>query len=275
MIFTKKDSLAQRYRYSVILLKELVRTDFKIRYQSSVLGYIWAVLRPLFLFIVLYFVFVYFLRIGRGIEHWPVAMLLGIVMWNFFGEVTNQGLKAIVSQGDMLRKINFPKYVVLLAVSLSAFINLLINLLVVGIFMVISGVTITWSILLLPLFIAQIFIFALGVAFILSTLYVRFRDINFVWDVIMQALFYGSAIIFPISRVVEQSELLAKLMLLNPISQTLQEARRAAISTEMTTMGSLTDNPLFIVTPYILVVLTIAVGAQYFRRRSPNFAEAA
>src|SRR5690606_30146606 len=132
--------------------------------------------------------FVYFLKIGSGIQHWPIALLLGIVIWNFFSEVTNQGLKAIVSNGSMIRKINFPKYVILLSTSVSALINMLINLFVVVIFMLVSKVEFSWSMLLVPLFIAQVYLFALGLAFILSTIYVKYRDINFVWEVIMQGL---------------------------------------------------------------------------------------
>ncbi|MGK2896606.1 MAG: ABC transporter permease, partial [Candidatus Saccharimonadales bacterium] len=116
--------LYQRYRYSLILLKELVITEFKLRYQGSVLGYLWSLLKPLFLFTILYFVFVFFLRVGSDIPHWPVALLLGIVLWNFFGEITNNGLGSIVGRGDVIRKINFPKYVIVLASSISAFINL-------------------------------------------------------------------------------------------------------------------------------------------------------
>ena len=98
-------------------MRELVITEFKLRYQGSVLGYIWSLLKPLFLFAILYFVFVYFLRIGEGIPYWPVTMLFGIVLWNFFSEITNNGVAAVVSRGDVIRKINFPKYVIVLASS--------------------------------------------------------------------------------------------------------------------------------------------------------------
>src|SRR5690606_3410648 len=100
-----------RYRYSLILLRELVITAFKLGYQGSILGYLWSLLRPIFLFVILYFVFTYFLGIGRDMQHWPVSMLLGIVLWNFFSEVTNNGVTSIVNRGDVIRKINFPKYV--------------------------------------------------------------------------------------------------------------------------------------------------------------------
>ena len=173
-------SLYQKYRYSLILLRELVITEFKLRYQGSVLGYLWSLLRPLFLFLILYVVFVYFLRIGGDIPNWPVAMLLGIVLWNFFSEVTNNGVTSIVNRGDVIRKINFPKYVIVVAGTISAFINLLLNMVVIAVFMIVSGVELTALAILTPLLIFEIFIFALGLSFLLSALFVKIRDINYV-----------------------------------------------------------------------------------------------
>src|SRR5258706_11319272 len=91
------------------LLSELVRTDFKLRYQGSVLGYAWSLLRPLLLFLILYVVFVKFFNFGKGVPHYPVYLLLGIVIWNFFGEMTSQSLGSIVSRGDLVRKIRIPR----------------------------------------------------------------------------------------------------------------------------------------------------------------------
>src|SRR4051812_41217082 len=117
-----------KYRYSTILLRQLVITDFKLRYKGSVLGYVWTLLRPLALFAILYTVFVYFLKIGSSTPHYAVYLLIGVVLWNYFIEVTNNGLSAIVGKGDLMRKLAFPRYVVVLAGSLSALINLSINL---------------------------------------------------------------------------------------------------------------------------------------------------
>lgn len=265
---TKK--LFDKYRYSTILLRELVIADFKLRYQGSALGYLWSLLRPLFLFVILYVVFVYFLKIGGNIPHWPVAMLLGIVMWNFFAEVTNQGLKSVVGSGGIIRKINFPKYVVLFATSLSAFINLIINLLVVGVFMLINGVEFTWTMLYVPIFILEIFIFGIGLAFILSTIYVKFRDVNYIWEIIMQALFYGSAVLFPVSRVVHMNETAGYLLLLNPAAQAIQDAREAVIPTLTTGLSS---DVLLTVIPLLISIAILLFGAWLFKTRSPRFAE--
>src|SRR6266511_862830 len=119
--------IRSRYHYSFVLLRQMVITDFKLRYQGSVLGYVWSLLRPLFLFIILYFVFVKFMRIGADIPHFPVYLLLGIVVWNFFAEITSTCIDSIVKQSDIIRKLNFPKYVIILATEVSALINLLLN----------------------------------------------------------------------------------------------------------------------------------------------------
>ena len=267
------EKLKKRYRYSGILLRELVITDFKLRYQGSTLGYLWALLRPLFLFVILYIFFVHILHIGKEIEHWGVALLLGIVLWNFFSEVVKQGLKSVVSSGGIIRKINFPKYIIVVSTSLSAVINLLINLVVVAIFAVIDQVPLSWGLLLLPLLIIELYVFALGLAFILGTINVKFRDIGYIWEVVSQALFYGSAIMFPINRVVAMSHEIAVWLLISPLTQVIQDARYVAITHDVQSLHTLTSNIYIIITPPVIAVITLAIGAFYFRRRSPYFAE--
>lgn len=263
----------KKYRYSLILLRELVITEFKLRYQGSVLGYLWSLLKPLFLFAILYFVFVYFLRIGSDIPNWPIAMLLGIVLWTFFSEVTNNGLTAIVNRGDVLRKINFPKYVIVLASSISALINLGFNLVVIIAFMIIAQVEVSWAALLLPAYIVALFVLALGLAFFLSAVFVKLRDMNYIWEIIMQALFYGSAVIYPIALVIDKSESLAKLLLLNPIADFIQGARHVFVSDANPTLYSLTDNILISTIPFLITVIIFIVGVLYFKKKSPFFAE--
>ena len=268
-----KSKLMQKYRYSIILLKELVKTDFKLRYQGSALGYLWALLRPLFLFAILYVFFVEILQIGKEVEHWGVALLLGIVLWTFFSEVVNQGLKSIVSSGGIIRKINFPKYIIVISTSLSAFINLAINLVVVAIFAALDQVELSWGMLLIPVFIFELYIFALGLAFLFSTINVKFRDIGYIWEVVSQALFYGSAIMFPINRVVEISQEVAILLLINPLAQAIQDARYFGVTQGVQTAHTLTDNLLLIIAPFIISIVVFTFSAVYFRKRSPYFAE--
>lgn len=266
-MFTK---LASRYRYSVILLKQLVVTDFKLRYQGSFLGYIWSLLRPLALFAILYVVFTKFLKLGNGVPHYPVYLLLGIVIWNYFIEVTTGSVSAIVSKGDILRKINFPKYVIILAGSFSALINLFLNLFVVGIFMYFNHVNLRIEGLLFPVLIIELFVFSLAVAFFLSAAFVRFRDVSYIWEVFTQGAFYATPILYPLSLIPVRA---AKILLLNPLAQIIQDSRYALVTDKTQTVGTLYTNPYVRLVPIAIVVLSAGIAALYFKSRSRYFAE--
>lgn len=261
-----------RYQYALILLRQLVITNFKLRYQGSVLGYFWTLLRPLMLFVILYIVFAQFLRLGDAIPHYPVYLLIGIVLWNFFAEVTNGSVTAIVDKSDMIRKINFPKYVIVLAVAFSAVINLMLNGIVVAVFIAFSGAEVNWSIALVPLFVLEIFIFAIAVSLMLSALFVRLRDVNHIWEVVMQAAFYATPILYPLSLVSEKWPQIAHLLLLNPVAQAIQDIRFATITPETSTLAN-TTSLLWYGIPFAIVGLSAIVGLLYFKRRAAYFAE--
>ncbi len=267
----KMQKYLQRYRYSIILLRELVRTDFKLRYQGSALGYVWSLLRPLLLFVILYFVFTKFLKIGEGVPYFPVYLLVGIVLWNYFVEVTTGSVAAIVGRGDLMRKINFPKYIVILAGSFSALINLVLNGVVIAVFMVISNVPVTANVLLIIPLVIELFIAAIGVAFLLSALFVRFRDVSYIWEVITQAAFYATPILYPLTLV---SHDVAKFMILNPMAQIIQDVRYALVTTQTQTIYQIYDgNKIIWLIPIGLTLLTAIVASLYFRSRSKYFAE--
>ncbi len=269
--------LISKYRYSWILLRELVKTDFKLRYQGSMLGMAWSVLKPLMLFAVMYVVFVRFLRFGSGIPHFAVSLLLAQTLWAFFQEATSQGMQAIVGRGDLLRKLKFPKYIVVVSSTVSALINLVISLFVVLIFMIVNGVEFRPTILLFPLVVVELYIFALGIAFLLSTMFVRFRDIGHIWDVIMQAWFYATPIIYPLTQLINVGWLsVAKLVLmLNPIAQIIQDARYLVVTTQTETIWGLVGQQCWLLKliPFLVIAVVLLTGVTIFRRRSPYFAE--
>ena len=271
--------IADRYRYSWILLRELVKTDFKLRYQGSMLGMVWSVLKPLMLFAVMYVVFVRFLRFGAGIPHFAVSLLLAQTLWSFFQESTSQGMRAIVDRGDLLRKINFPRYIVVISSTVSAFINLLISLVVVLIFMIINGVEFRPTLLLFPLIVIELYIFALAIAFLLSTLYVKFRDIGHIWDVVMQIWFYVTPIIYPLSQIINMSGfglVVDKLMLIvNPMAQIIQDARYVLVTPQTETIWNTVGagTPLLKIVPIVLSIGLFVVGVIVFRKHSRTFAE--
>ncbi|MBQ6461076.1 ABC transporter permease [Candidatus Saccharibacteria bacterium] len=256
-----------------ILLKELTKTDFKLRYQGSVLGYLWALLRPLMMFAIMYIVFAKLLKIGNDIPHYPVYLLCGTTMWSFFTECTSQGIQAIITRGDLLRKISFPKYIVVVSSTLTAVINMLINLVVIIIFALINGVEPSWTWLLVIPAIFELYLLSLGIAFLLGSINVKFRDVTSIWDVLVQALFYAVPIIYPITMVASTSTLAAKIILLNPIAQAIQDIRYCLITHETITIWSFLNNPLVKLLPIIFVVLILTFGALTFRKRSKFFAE--
>lgn len=261
------------YRKNRILLKELTKTDFKLRYQGSVLGYLWALLRPLMMFAILYIVFAKLLRFGGDIPHYPVYLLTGTVLWSFFTECTTQGIQAMVHRGDLIRKIAFPKYIVVVSTTFTALINLAINLGVVVIFALINGVAPSFTWLLVPFLVLELYCLALGICFLFGAVNVKFRDVASIWDVLIQALFYAVPIIYPVTMVANSSTLAAKIILLNPIAQAIQDVRYNLITTESVTAWNFLESPILMAIPILVVVVVLVWGSIYFRKKSKFFAE--
>jgi ABC-2 type transport system permease protein len=256
---------------NIALLKELVRTDFKLRYQGSVVGYAWSLLRPFMMFLILYLVFVKFLKLGNDIPHYPVYLLLGIVMWNFFSESTQQGLGSIVGRGDLIRKIRIPRWIIIFSSSISALINLFMNLVVISIFLYLSKVDLSWSIMWLPLIFLELYIMALGVSLFLSANFVKYRDVIYVWEVLLQAGFYLTPILYPLSKISNLT--FEKILLLNPVAQTIQDARYVTITKTTTTVHSIFNGGWYALIPFIFVSVILLTGLLYFKSQSKYFAE--
>lgn len=256
------------------LLAELVRTDFKLRYQGSILGILWSVLKPLALFFVMYMVFVRFLKFTDGTPTFPLVLLLGISLWSFFAEATSVGMRSIVDRGDILRKINFPKTIIVLSTTIGSLIGLAINMAVVVVFAIFSGVQFTPWLLLVPLGIIQLYIIAMGLAFVLAALYVKFRDIGHIWEVVLQAFFYATPIIYPISMVINNHPEIAKVMMLSPMTQAIQDIRHNLIAPDtVPTTWSMIDTWYIAIIPVIITIALLVVGIVYFNKHSKSFAE--
>ena len=264
-----------------VLLYELVKTDFKLRYQGSFLGVLWSVLKPLLLFAVMYTIFVKFLKFSDGTPQYPLVLLLGISLWSFFTEATSVGMNSIVGRGDILRKINFPKYIIILSAMMSSLISLVINLAVVIIIAVITmhstHANFTDLVFIVPINLVQLFLLAFGLALFLSTLYVKFRDIGHIWEVVLQILFYAMPIIYPLGLVAKIHLFgieAQKIIMLNPVAQTIQDVRHNLISPNtVPTTWSTMDNIWLSLVPIGLTILIVVVGAVYFSRNSKKFAE--
>ena len=254
------------------LLKQLVVTDFKLRYQGSVLGYLWSLLRPMMLFGVLFVVFTYIFPTGKNVPHFPAYLLLGIIVWTFFAEATSIGMNSIVGRGDMLRKVKISKPIIVISSILTATVNLMFNIVVVLIFMVVNKAQVDIGMLwlVIPLMLETL-VLCTGLAFLLSALYVKYRDIAPIWEVLLQVLFYATPIIYPLSYVLPHHKL-AVLISMNPITQIIQDLRYILITPSTITTHSVLGWPLALV-PLIIVVLVFVVGVSYFMKRSKYFVE--
>ena len=267
----KKSSIFDRKNR--ILLKELVKTDFKLRYQGSVLGILWSVLKPLMLFAVMYVVFVHFLKFGADIPHFPVALLLAITLWSFFAEATSSGMRAIVDRGDLMRKIKFPKYIVVISTTGSALIQLAINVCVVVIFAIFNGVDFHWYVLFAPIVFIELYVLSLGAAFLLSALYVKFRDLGHIWEVVLQAGFYATPIIYPLAMVANFSLEASKALLMNPMAQIIQDMRYLIIYDGTQTVWNYINNIWIALIPIAITIIIAVLGWRYFKKNSKKFAE--
>lgn len=266
-----------RYGYAMTVLRGLVKTDFKMRYQGSFLGVAWSVLKPVLLFVVMYIVFAKFLRLTDHTPTYPVVLLLGICSWQFVSETIGIGLRSIVDRGDLLRKVHFPNYIVVVSASIGSLISLGINYAVVFVFALFQHVEFTWRVLWLPLNLLELYIISLSLALLFATCYVYFRDIAHIWEVFSQIIFYAMPIMYPLSYVIDKGGVyasLAKLELLNPIAQTIQDIRHNLIApATQPTVWNTFDSWWEKAMPFALVLCVACLSVYVFRRNSKRFAE--
>jgi ABC-2 type transport system permease protein len=199
-------------------------TEFKRTYFGTVLGYLWSLIRPLMLFGVLLFVFTKVFKIGsQQVEHYPVMLLLGIVLFTFFQESSTNGVTSVVNQEAVVRKTQFPRLVIPLATVLTGAFNFCLNLIIVFAFVFAFGVDPTWTWLLFPLAVAALVVFTAAMSTALSVLYVRFRDVAIIWIVLAQVLFYATPILYPVTAF--EDEKYEQLLMLNPLAVIFEQVR--------------------------------------------------
>lgn len=261
------------YEKTKNLLIEMIRTDFKLRYQESVLGYLWSVLRPLFMFGILYTVFTKFLRFGDAVPNYALSLLLGIVLWNFFTEATSSSLKSVVGKGSLMKKIDIPRVLIPVPSIASALINLSINLVVIAIFLIVAGTTALTpaSIIAFPFLIFELTLAASALGYFLATIYVKYRDIGYVWDVIKQALWYGIPLIYPLTLI--PSELARKIIIINPIAQIIQDARAYVTYEGTPQVNDVYNSWLIHLIPILAVIIAFVFAIKFYIKRAPKFAE--
>ncbi len=258
-----------RHRFFELLWLMSV-TEFKRTFFGTVLGYVWSLVRPLMLFAVLLLVFTQVFKLGSQVPHYPVLLLLNIVLFGFFQEGTGGAVASVVGQEGIVRKTQFPRLVIPLAVVLTALFTLGLNMIVVFGFMLGFGVTPMWTWLLFPLILLPLGVFTAALAMLLSALHVRYRDVAIIWVVIATALNYGTPIIYPMKIVPEG---LQQVILANPLTPIFQQARIWMIDPNAYSPATIANGPLPLIAAALIYVGVCVAGVWVFNREAPRIAE--
>jgi ABC-2 type transport system permease protein len=258
--------------YYLRVLRVVGPIQFKKIYSGAVLGYVWSLVKPLAYFGVLWLVFAFLLRTSNQTHDYAVYLLIGILLYTFFTDSTKVMLSSIVDGGSILRRLAFPPILVPLSTSVGICITFFINIVAIIVIVGLQRVSPRVQWLLVPPLLVELCAFCVGLGLLLSALYVRFRDITQIWELVTQLLFFASAIFFPIGILPTWAQ---KIAFLNPFVQIMQDTRHAVL-------GSSGPNDLSVTDVYgpggrllsVAIILVFVVGSfAYFRRESRYFAE--
>lgn len=259
------------FRRLAFLTYTIAMTEFKLRFYGSALGYVWQLLRPLLLFATLYVVFHRLVKIGGVTDYFAAILLMNIMLFTFFQEGAG-ATTSVVDRENLVRKIQVPRLAIPMAQTLTAVFNLGLNFLVVVIFALISGVTPHWGWVEVPFLLAALTLLAAGVAMLLSSLYVRYRDVKPIWDVVSQMLFYVTPVIY-ILETLSLDTSIKELMALNPLATILIEMRHAFFDPNAPSAAEAVGGPLMLLIPIGIIVGTAIVGYVVFSRQAPSIAD--
>lgn len=258
----------------------LAKTEFKLTFFGSALGYLWQLMRPLLLFGVIYGVISAVAKsIGKGVPFFPVSILLGIVMFNFLSEASGGSVTSLVNRENLVRKIEFPRLAVPLSTVTTALMNFGLNAIPVIVFLLAAGGSAMWSWLEVPLLVLLLAAFMAGLGMILSVGYVYYRDVRPIWEVVLQTTFYASPIFYPITAaektftVLGVSVNLAHVMMANPFVALLVQMRHVLIDPRYPSAAAAIGGSAMLLIPVAVWLAAIAGGFWLFDRQAPRVAE--
>jgi ABC-2 type transport system permease protein len=255
------------------LLFTIAVNDFKKTYLDTALGYLWSLARPLLTFAVLLVVFTHVFHFNQKVHNYPAFLLFNIVLFGFFSEATTVAVGSIVGHEAVVRKTQFPRLVIPLAVVFTALFNLGLNLIVAFVFILALGDSPQWTWLLLPVVLVLLFVFTTAVSMIVSALYPRFRDVSLIWGVASLALFYATPVLYPLSLV--SSSVFRNLIALNPLAVILTLAQRWITEPSTPWPGSAAmGGPWRLAIAALIYAAVCAFAVWIFRREAPRIAEA-
>lgn len=244
------------------LFVELVRTTFKVKYNNSLLGFLWVLLKPLFTFIVLYFVFSRFK--GGWVENYQIYLLLGIILYTFFNEGILYGLRSILRTSHIILKVKFPQEIVLASFIFMAIINLFVNLSILAFFSLFNPISPTVvSILYFIFIVVVLFLFIYGISFFTSILLVKLRDLEHITELMMQLMFYATPIFYPLESLPESMK---KIIVLNPLTSIIQASRQALIYGKI-------DYVFEIGMILAISVVLLLIGSVFFKKNIKKISE--
>ena len=247
------------------LIWALAKTDFKLRYHGSVLGYLWAILKPLLMFSILNFVFSsLFNSRGNGIPYYSLQLLVGIILFNFFSEGTMAGMSSLLAKSQLVTKIYVPRWTIIIAATINSALIFLMNILVIVFFFALNRFMPSFqAILLFAMFIVFTYIIVLGFSLLTAPMYVKFRDLSMIWEVITSILFYASPIVYSLQMMPDRMQ---KIMLLNPMAFIIHFSKEGLVNNHFSDPWK-----TFI---FILTVLTFfAIGVFSYNKLAPRIAE--
>ena len=245
--------------------------EFRLKFFGSVLGYFWQLMRPLLMFGVLYFVFTELVRLGGGVNNYPVMLLMGIIIYTFYAEATGTSVSSVADHETLVRKVHFPRLVIPLSVVLTTYLNFVLNFVAVMLFVVASGIEPRWSWLQIFPLILVLGILSAGIGTMLSALYVRYRDVQPIWEVALQISFYGSPILYPIEKIPEEG--LQHLIMCNPLAVIVEQARHAIVDPAAPSAAEAIGGAQWLLIPLSILVLACVLGYVIFDRSAPHIAE--
>jgi ABC-2 type transport system permease protein len=263
-------ALGGGWRRALELLYLIAVTDFKRTYFGTVLGYLWSLARPLMLFGVLLAVFTQVFRVGSQVPHYPVLLLFNVVLFGFFQEATTTAVTSIVGQESVVRKTQFPRLVIPLAVVLTSLFNLALNLVVVFIFVLASGVGPMWTWLLFPVILMLLLVITIAVSMLVASLFPRFRDMAIIWTVASTVLFYGTPVLYPLDVV---PDTLRDVILVNPLAPLFELARKWVIDPSAPSPSDVGGGFAHLLPAIALYVATCVLAVWVFNREAPRIAE--
>jgi ABC-2 type transport system permease protein len=260
--------------YYMRVLRVAAAIDFKALYAGSVLGSAWSLAKPLAYFGVLWLVFAHLLRTANETRHFSVFLLLGVILYTFFVDAIQEMLPSIVSRGGILRRLAFPPILIPLSASITVLITFSVNIVAVIVYIAIAKITPEPSLLLVVPLLVELYVLIIGLGLLLSTLYVRLRDIGQIWQLAAQLLFFASAIMYPIGILPLWAQ---RIAFLNPFVQVMQDIRHAVLGGSSgphdVDAGSVYAGAGGRIWPVLVTLLVFGIGLMVFRRESRYFAE--